>query len=135
MRACVHVHLDTIVYAERSSGEYILLVIEITVFCLITSPDDCHLCCCHWPPAGFSVSRALQLGLPKFLAELEEVSEYASKEYSLERTLDKMQLDWTGELGCTGSKDVGLGVGLPRIQCRILGLIWDRPTQTEMGLA
>ncbi|KAJ9532948.1 hypothetical protein QJQ45_018030, partial [Haematococcus lacustris] len=41
--------------------------------------------------AGFSVSRALQLELPKFLAQIEEVSEYASKEYSLERTLDKMQ--------------------------------------------
>lgn len=46
--------------------------------------------------AGFSVSRALQLGLPKFMSEIEEVSEYASKEYSLERTLDKMQGDWSG---------------------------------------
>lgn len=41
--------------------------------------------------AGFSVSRALQLGLPKQLAAVEECSEYAAKEYSLERTLDKMQ--------------------------------------------
>lgn len=30
-------------------------------------------------------------GLPKYIAQIEEVSEYASKEYSLERTLDKMQ--------------------------------------------
>ncbi len=47
-------------------------------------------------PAGFSVSRAIQLNLPKFMPEIEEVSEYASKEYSLERTLDKMQGDWSG---------------------------------------
>ncbi|DBA79602.1 TPA: hypothetical protein ACH3X1_008288 [Trebouxia sp. C0004] len=46
--------------------------------------------------ASFSVSRALQLQLPKQLAILEEVSEYASREYSLERALDKMQGDWTG---------------------------------------
>ncbi len=42
--------------------------------------------------ASFSVSRALQLQLPKQLAVLEEVSEYASREYSLERALDKMQV-------------------------------------------
>ncbi len=35
-------------------------------------------------------------GLPKYLVQIEEVSEYASKEYSLERTLDKMQADWSG---------------------------------------
>jgi hypothetical protein len=35
-------------------------------------------------------------GLPKHLSSIEEVSEYASKEYSLERTLDKMQADWGG---------------------------------------
>lgn len=42
--------------------------------------------------ASFSVSRALQLQLPKQLEVLEEVSEYASREYSLERALDKMQV-------------------------------------------
>ena len=42
--------------------------------------------------ASFSVSRALQLQLPKQLAILEEVSEHASREYSLERALDKMQV-------------------------------------------
>ncbi|KAA6419936.1 MAG: dynein heavy chain axonemal [Trebouxia sp. A1-2] len=46
--------------------------------------------------ASFSVTRALQLQLPKQLAVLEEVSEYASREYSLERALDKMQGDWAG---------------------------------------
>ena len=44
--------------------------------------------------ASFSVSRALQLQLPKQLAILEEVSEYASREYSLERALDKMQVSY-----------------------------------------
>lgn len=48
--------------------------------------------------ASFSVSRALQLQLPKQLAVLEEVSEYASREYSLERALDKMQVCfWHGQ--------------------------------------
>ncbi|EFJ50020.1 dynein heavy chain 6 [Volvox carteri f. nagariensis] len=46
--------------------------------------------------AGFSLSRALQLGLPKHLVAIAEVAEYASKEYSLERALDKMQADWAG---------------------------------------
>ena len=45
---------------------------------------------------GFSVSRALQMELPKFMSKIEEVSEHASKEYSLERTLEKMQTEWTG---------------------------------------
>ena len=45
---------------------------------------------------GFSVSRALQMELPKFMSQIEEVSEHASKEYSLERTLEKMQTEWTG---------------------------------------
>jgi hypothetical protein len=94
--------------------------------------------------AGFSLSRALQIGLPAHVASIGEVSEYASKvsifkhsfmwirsvtcaecmsvryaahvmcqtshnhqtllpvccemqEFSLERTLDKMQADWAGE--------------------------------------
>jgi hypothetical protein len=34
-------------------------------------------------------------GLPKHLAAIEEISEYAAKEYSLERLLDKMQADWS----------------------------------------
>ena len=42
--------------------------------------------------AGFSLNRALQLNLPKYMTEIEEMSEYASKEYSLEKTLDKMQV-------------------------------------------
>ena len=43
----------------------------------------------------FSVSRALQLDLPTHYEKIEEVSDYASKEYSLERTLDKMQGEWS----------------------------------------
>ena len=62
----------------------------------------------HWDKMGkaigfavkadesFSLNRALQLELPKHIQAIEEVSEYASKEYSLERTLDKMQGEWIG---------------------------------------
>lgn len=46
--------------------------------------------------ASFSVSRALQLDLPKFLPDIEETSEFATKEYSLEKAIDKMQGDWSG---------------------------------------
>lgn len=46
----------------------------------------------------FSLSRAIILGLPAHVAVLEEVSEFASKEYALERALDKMQGDWTGQM-------------------------------------
>ena len=58
----------------------------------------CPLCVSPLPPppvrttAGFSLNRALQLGLPKYMTDIDEMSEYASKEYSLERTLDKMQV-------------------------------------------
>ena len=45
---------------------------------------------------SFSLSRALQLQLLEHMTVLEEVSEYASKEYSLEKTLDKMQHEWSG---------------------------------------
>lgn len=46
--------------------------------------------------ASFSVSRALQLDLPKFITDIEETSEFATKEYSLEKAIDKMQGDWSG---------------------------------------
>lgn len=45
---------------------------------------------------SFSLSRAVQLDLTKHMAGIEEVSEFASKEYSLERTLDKMQASALG---------------------------------------
>lgn len=37
------------------------------------------LACCCCCATGFSLSRALQLGLPDHVAAIEEVSEYASK--------------------------------------------------------
>lgn len=46
--------------------------------------------------ASFSVSQALQLSLPDFMEEIEEMSDFATKEYSLEKALDKMQGDWSG---------------------------------------
>jgi hypothetical protein len=39
---------------------------------------ECRVYCCHCC-AGFSLSRALQIGLPAHVAAIEEVSEYASK--------------------------------------------------------
>nr|AML30858.1 axonemal inner arm dynein heavy chain 2 [Marsilea vestita] len=48
------------------------------------------------PHAGFSLSTALQLNLLQFIGIIDEVSEFASKEYSVEVALDKMQGDWIG---------------------------------------
>ncbi|KAH7297912.1 hypothetical protein KP509_25G018200 [Ceratopteris richardii] len=48
------------------------------------------------PHGGFTLSMALQLNLPSFMQIIDEVSEFASKEYSLEVTLDKMQAEWIG---------------------------------------
>lgn len=48
------------------------------------------------PGQGFSLARALDLGLPTHIAAVEEVGEVAAKEFGLERTLDKMQGDWQG---------------------------------------
>eukprot|EP00899_Mesostigma_viride_P002516 jgi/Mesvir1/12265/Mv00478-RA.2 len=45
---------------------------------------------------SFSVSRALQLDLQAQIGVIEETSEYASKEYALEKALDKMQSEWAG---------------------------------------
>ena len=45
---------------------------------------------------GFSLNRALQLGLPKYMTDIDEMSEYARKEYSVERMLDKMQVGGGG---------------------------------------
>ncbi|XP_073386521.1 uncharacterized protein [Physcomitrium patens] len=42
----------------------------------------------------FSLRTAINLNLPKYLAQCEEVSEFASKEHALEKSLDKMQGDW-----------------------------------------
>lgn len=50
------------------------------------------------PGQGLSLSRALELELPKCMAAVEEIGEVAAKEFGLERTLDKMQADWTGVL-------------------------------------
>ena len=50
--------------------------------------------------AGFSVTRALQLQLQQHLHALEEVSEYASKEFALERALDKMQVSPVEQRSC-----------------------------------
>ena len=64
--------------------------------------------------ASFSVSRALQLQLPKQLAILEEVSEYASREYSLERALDKMQVSCHG---CSRRQSATCSFDLPVACC------------------
>eukprot|EP01018_Ginkgo_biloba_P007886 Gb_26557 [translate_table: standard] len=46
--------------------------------------------------SGFTLSQALELGLHMHMAVVEEVSEFASKEYGVEVALDKMQSDWVG---------------------------------------
>ena len=46
--------------------------------------------------AGSSLNHALLLGLPKFMTDIDEMSEYARKEYSVERMLDKMQVGGGG---------------------------------------
>ncbi|KAH9558616.1 hypothetical protein CY35_06G017100 [Sphagnum magellanicum] len=44
----------------------------------------------------FTAKQAIELGLTSQIAKCEEVSEFASKEYGLEKSLDKMQNDWMG---------------------------------------
>lgn len=58
--------------------------------------------------AGFSVTRALQLQLQQHLHALEEVSEYASKEFALERALDKMQVSLVQRYSRCGLKSCGV---------------------------
>ena len=74
------------------------ILLSTAGFSLNRALQLCPLCVSPLPPppvrttAGFSLNRALQLGLPKYMTDIDEMSEYASKEYSLERTLDKMQV-------------------------------------------
>jgi hypothetical protein len=42
--------------------------------------------------SGFSLRKALDIGLPKCIDGINEVSENASKEFALERSLDAMQV-------------------------------------------
>lgn len=44
---------------------------------------------------SFSLSRALQLNLGSYLDQIQEVSDVASKEHSLEKALNAMQSDWS----------------------------------------
>ena len=60
--------------------------------------------------AGFSVTRALQLQLQQHLHALEEVSEYASKEFALERALDKMQVSPVQQHSRCGSRCCGMSL-------------------------
>lgn len=50
----------------------------------------------------FSLARAVQIGLNRHIETLERYSEAASKEYSLERGLDAMTLNWRGVVFKTG---------------------------------
>ena len=72
--------------------------------------------------AGFSVTRALQLQLQQHLHALEEVSEYASKEFALERALDKMQVSPVQRYSCCSRKSSGMTLkgssqSVPRPSC------------------
>ncbi|MEE6480199.1 hypothetical protein FKM82_012486 [Ascaphus truei] len=46
------------------------------------------------PHEGTSLLEVLQLGLEKYLDDLNQISSQASKEYALEKTLNKMKADW-----------------------------------------
>ncbi|KAK1880668.1 Dynein heavy chain 3 axonemal [Dissostichus eleginoides] len=47
------------------------------------------------PDASSSLLNMLELGLSKFSKKLEEIGAAASKEYSLEKSMDKMKSEWT----------------------------------------
>ncbi|CAH2277605.1 Hypothetical predicted protein [Pelobates cultripes] len=46
------------------------------------------------PHEGISLQEVLQLGLEKYLDDLSHISSQASKEYALEKALNKMKADW-----------------------------------------
>ena len=47
------------------------------------------------PDANTSLSHMMEYGLHKHLEKLDEISGNASKEYSLEKTMEKMQNEWS----------------------------------------
>lgn len=65
--------------------------------CLHTASGPEHPCihrCAGF--AEFSVKQLMQLNILDKLEDLQNVSGMASKEYSLEKLLDKMRKDWDG---------------------------------------
>ncbi|XP_053480111.1 dynein axonemal heavy chain 3-like [Ictalurus furcatus] len=63
------------------------------------------------PDADTSLSNMLDLDLTKYADKLEEISASASKEYSLERALEKMKNEWTDlQFGFTEYKDTGTSI-------------------------
>eukprot|EP00958_Prasinococcus_capsulatus_P016076 scaffold1766_cov401-Prasinococcus_capsulatus_cf.AAC.33 len=71
------------------------------------------------PDDTLSLSLAIDLGMEQHMAAILEISEYAGKEYSLERTLDQMLSEWNGvKLDYVAWRDTGTYVlrGLDEIQ-------------------
>ena len=46
------------------------------------------------PDDSYSLSRFVDMNLDQFIPKFESISEAASKEYSLEKAMDKMQTEW-----------------------------------------
>ncbi|KAB5587265.1 hypothetical protein PHYPO_G00011210 [Pangasianodon hypophthalmus] len=63
------------------------------------------------PEPDTSLLNMVELGLPKYADKLEEIGAAASKEYSLEKALEKMKNEWTDlQFGFTQYRDTGTSV-------------------------
>ncbi|TRY89707.1 hypothetical protein DNTS_033848, partial [Danionella cerebrum] len=63
------------------------------------------------PDESTQLVKMLELGLSKYSEQLEEIGASASKEYSLEKSLEKMKQEWAElHLGFTPYKDTGTSV-------------------------
>ncbi|XP_035537407.1 dynein heavy chain 3, axonemal [Morone saxatilis] len=63
------------------------------------------------PDVNSSLLNMLELGLSKFSAKLEEIGAVASKEYSLEKSMDKMRNEWTElRFSFTPYRDTGTNI-------------------------
>nr|CAD7402964.1 unnamed protein product [Timema poppensis] len=63
------------------------------------------------PDPQATLSDMIEIGLPKFITKLEEISVAASKEYALERNLRKMKEEWDNiQFECVAYRDTGVEI-------------------------
>nr|CAD7398222.1 unnamed protein product [Timema cristinae] len=63
------------------------------------------------PDPQATLSDMIEIGLPKFITKLEEISVAASKEYALERNLRKMKEEWDDvQFECVAYRDTGVEI-------------------------